>query len=462
MIRRILPFLSGYLFAVAANFLALVLTHFLSPLLVPSPFPIFVAAIVLSAWFYGAGVGLFSTLLATLVTNYFFLPPLYVLTLGKDDVSRLGLFLLVTGIAVSMMQAQRRAAEAQSHLGAIVAYSDDAIIGLTLDGSITSWNTGAVRIYGFSAAEIIGHSISDIIPAEYQTEIWQILSRVHSGEATQQFETFHLQKSGRRIDVSITISPIRKKVGQISGASMITRDITDRKLAERKLQEYTEQLHFLSQRLVEVQENERRSIARELHDEIGQILTGLKLIMEVAPRLPAEAMSNKLVQAQALVTELIEQVSHMTLDLRPPMLDDLGLLPTLLWHFNRYSDLTQIQVQFKHVGIENKRFSTEIETAAYRIVQEALTNVARHTSAKQVKVWVVVDSQGFNIQIFDNGEGFDSQSTLLSGKASGLVGIRERAELLDGTFTIQSEPGQGTHLEVVFPFERIHAPAAQG
>ena len=243
---------------------------------------------------------------------------------------------------------------------------------------------------------------------------------------------------------------------------MIARDITGRKQAEKKLQGYLEQLQRLSRRLVEVQENERRFIASELHDEIGQTLTGLKLIMEVAPHLPPGAMGEKLAQAQQLVTDLFEQVSRLTLDLRPPLLDDLGLLPTLLWHFKRYTDVTGIKVLFQHAGIENKRFPMEIETATYRIIQEALTNVARHASADQVMVWVVDDSQGLNIQIMDDGEGFDYSSTLLSGKASGLVGIRERAELLGGSLTVQSDPGQGTRLEVDFPPEKLMVAPLEG
>ncbi len=462
MLGRVLPVVSGYFFALAADLLALVLTHFLSPWLVPSPFPFFVAAIALSAWFYGVGAGLFSTLLATLVTNYFFLPPLYVLTLGKEDVSRLGLFLLVAGIAVSLMRAQRLAAEAQSRLGAIVASSDDAIVGLSLDGLVTSWNAGAAHMYGYSGDEVIGHPISRIILSDFQFQMKEILSSIRLGETTRQFETIHRDKAEKPIDVSITISPIRNKEGHISGASMIARDITGRKQAEKKLQGYTEQLQLLSRRLVDVQENERRFIASELHDEIGQTLTGLKLIMEVAPHLPPDAMGEKLAQAQQLVTDLFEQVSRLTLDLRPPMLDDLGLLPTLLWHFKRYTDVTGIKVLFQHAGIENKRFPTEIETATYRIIQEALTNVARHASADQVMVWVVDDSQGLNIQIMDNGEGFDFSSTLLSGKASGLVGIRERAELLGGSLTVQSDPGQGTRLEVDFPPEKLMVAPLEG
>ena len=119
-----------------------------------------------------------------------------------------------------------------------------------------------------------------------------------AGEAVQQHETIHVQKNGQHLDVSITFSPIRGRSGAISGASIIARDITDRKKAEKSLRESSSQLHFLSRRLVEVQENERQFIARELHDEVGQILTGLKLTMEVVPQLPPETAREKIFQAQ--------------------------------------------------------------------------------------------------------------------------------------------------------------------
>ncbi len=460
VLRRVFSFLPGYCFALGANLLALALTHWLSPLLTPSPFPIFVAATALSAWFYGVGVGLFSTFLAIVITNYFYYPPLYIFTPGIEDVSRLGLFVLVTAIAVSLMRAQKLAAEARSHLGAIVANSDDAIIGLTPEGAVTSWNSGAARMYGYSSREMIGRPILHIVPAERQAEMKLTLEQIQSGAPVQQQETVQLKKSGQQIDTSITISPVLDEARRISGASMIARDITDRKSAERSLRESTDQLQFLSRRLVEVQENERRFIARELHDEVGQILTGLKLNLEVVPSLPADTAREKIAQAQGLVSELIERVSRLTLDLRPPMLDDLGLLPTLLWHMKRYTDLTKIQIQFKHTGLEKRRFSTEIETTTYRIVQEALTNVARHASASQVEVWVLVDPETMTIRIADDGQGFDALATLSSGKASGLVGIRERAELLKGLLTIQSKPGQGTCLEVELPLAGLQ-PAIQ-
>ncbi len=457
MIQRIFSWSQGYLISIAANLLALALTHFLSPVLVPSPFPIFVATTALLAWFYGGSVGIFSALVATLVTNYFFLPPLFLLTLGKEDISRLGLFLLVTAIAVSLMRAQKMAAAAQSHLGAIVAFSEDAIIGLSSGGSVTSWNAGAERTYGYTAGEMLGQTLAHITSPERQAEMDAMLASVQIGQAVQAAETVHIQKSGSRIDTSVTISPIFGKNKQILGASLIARDITGPKQAEKKLQEYTDQLQFLSHRLVEVQENERRFIARELHDEIGQILTGLKLIMEVIPRLPPETLAEKLAQAQALVGELIARVSRMTLDLRPPMLDDLGLLPTLLWHFNRFTSLTGIQVAFKHAGLENQRFEPQIEIAAYRIIQEAVTNSARHAGPARVQVWVYADQERLTIQVQDDGQGFDAQAMLLSGKASGLVGIRERAEILGGSLAIQTGPQEGTRLDVEIPLHKMSA-----
>ena len=144
-----------------------------------------------------------------------------------------------------------------------------------------------------------------------------------------------------------------------------------------------------------------------------------------------------------MVKDLFERVSRLTLDLRPPMLDDLGLLPTLVWHFNRYTALTSIEVQFQHTGLEKRRFAPQVETAAYRIIQEALTNVARHASADQVEVRLAVEPGMLAISLRDNGQGFDSQSILAEGKGGGLVGMRERAELLGGTLAAPDRAGPG-------------------
>jgi PAS domain S-box-containing protein len=223
-------------------------------------------------------------------------------------------------------------------------------------------------------------------------------------------------------------------------------DITELKHAEQSLREYAERQNILSRRLIEVQEAERRSIALELHDEISQILTGLKLTLEMGARLPADEARASIAQAQVLVNELMGRARNLSLNLRPGMLDDLGLLPALLWHIEHYTSQTKVQVTFKHSGLKERRFAPEVETAAYRIVQEALTNAARHADVKEVTVRVWADQQTLATQIEDRGRGFDPEQALSAGSTSGLAGMHERATLLGGNFSIESHQGAGTRV----------------
>jgi signal transduction histidine kinase len=238
---------------------------------------------------------------------------------------------------------------------------------------------------------------------------------------------------------------VKERTAELSTAnSLLTGQIAERRRAE-------EELRRLSHRLVEVQESERRGIARELHDEIGQILTGLKLALEMAARSPAETMAQKLDQSQTLVNELMGQVRDLSLDLRPAMLDDLGLLHALLWHLERYTSQTGVRVVFKHVGIEKGRLDPRIETAAYRIVQEALTNAARYAGVDEVKVAISADAENLAVLVEDHGAGFEPEAALAAGVSSGLAGMRERAQLLGGTLTIESAAGQGTKVMALLP-----------
>jgi PAS domain S-box-containing protein len=239
---------------------------------------------------------------------------------------------------------------------------------------------------------------------------------------------------------------VRNDQGQPWFIHGVAFDISELKRAEASEREYAERLKSLSRRLMQVQETERRNIALELHDEIGQVLTGLKLSLEISARLPREEVGNGLAQARELVNELMARVRKLSLDLRPAMLDDLGLLPALLWHFEHYTAQTQVRVNFKHIGLEKRRFGSEVETAAYRIVQEALTNVARHAQAKEVMVRLSTHQHTLLIEVQDAGKGFDPDSVFSASGTSGLAGMRERAVLLGGGLTIESRSGDGTRL----------------
>jgi PAS domain S-box-containing protein len=232
------------------------------------------------------------------------------------------------------------------------------------------------------------------------------------------------------------------KSGQPLRMAGTVHDITELKHAE-------EELRALSRRLVQIQEEERRTIARELHDEIGQSLTVLKLILDRVKRLPTREAESTLTEAEALVNGLMEQVRKLSLELRPGMLDDLGLLPTLLWHFDNFTSKTSIKVNFKHSGLQI-RFSSDVMVAAYRIIQEALTNILRHTDVTEIDVTAWTDQQMLWIRLEDKGKGFDLES-ISPGMSGGLFGMYERAGSLDGELTVDSTPGQGTTIVTRLP-----------
>jgi PAS domain S-box-containing protein len=227
-------------------------------------------------------------------------------------------------------------------------------------------------------------------------------------------------------------------------------DITEQKRAEAALQEYADRLQALSRRLLEVQEAERRYLARELHDEVGQVLTGLQLSLQtVRGFLPDEARQS-VEETQGLLKELAGRVRDLSLRLRPTMLDDLGLLPALLWHLDRLAIQGGVHVIVQQSGLE-RRFPPEVETAAYRIVQEALTNIDRHAGVHDATLRLWCDQKSLHIEVKDAGKGFEPERVRAEGKSSGLSGMNERAVLLGGRLEVESRPNAGTRIGAVLP-----------
>ena len=204
-----------------------------------------------------------------------------------------------------------------------------------------------------------------------------------------------------------------------------------------------------SRMVVEAQERERRRIARELHDEIGQTLTGLKLTLEGHDRLSSEAVAVRLARARDLTVELLRRVHDLSLDLRPPVLDDLGLQSALVWLAQRYGDQTGVQVTLRCSGLEG-RLRPEVETAAYRIVQEALTNVARHAGVDRAAATCTLESGWLRLEVADDGAGFDVEA-IPAGKSSGLAGMEERARSTGGRIGMYSGRDRGTTVVAELP-----------
>jgi PAS domain S-box-containing protein len=239
-----------------------------------------------------------------------------------------------------------------------------------------------------------------------------------------------------------------ERVTHLSGIAI------ERKQAEDQLRNFAHQLELLSRRLLTAQEAERRHIARELHDEIGQLLTVIKLDLQSVLRQPGvHSFAPALQESIETVDQLVGKVRDLSLNLRPSMLDDLGLVPALRWY---------VQRQTKHLGlaidlqlpISAPRLPPEMETACFRITQEALTNAARHAQATQVKVALSIGPQYAELTVRDNGIGFDVSSTqqsAIAGGGFGLLGMQERAQLVGGTMQITSTPGAGTLIAARFP-----------
>lgn len=305
---------------------------------------------------------------------------------------------------------------------------------------------GDLKKYNRKPEEFIGRTFQELAPPE-TFEIARLYLLAAFEGKTAYYETPYW---GDRYYL-VNVAPLQDADGSIREIMVVTQNMSERKRAEEELRLSRDRLTELTRRLVETRESEARAIGRELHDQIGQMLTALKITLDLAGQLPAEAASKKIEQAQGLTAELLDRVSRLSLELRPPMLDDLGLIPALIWHVNQYQEATGIQVDFKHSSVEGRRFASEIETTAYRTVQEALTNAARHARAHKIRLEVRAGGGWMELLIEDDGTGVDAKSAL--GKNRGLSGMRERARLVGGTFEIESETGKGTKIMIRLPVQ---------
>lgn len=296
-------------------------------------------------------------------------------------------------------------------------------------------NEALARIAGRSAAELKELTIREASPMDV-SPLLQMAKEAR--EPVELGEVAYTSPAGVARTLLLTVVPLGNNL-----VFSIVHDITDLKRQE-------ESLRGLSRRLVDIQESERRFLARELHDEIGQQLTGIKLILDMVGALPVETALTRAKEASALLAELIERVSDLSMELRPPMLDELDLVSALRWHFERYSSQTGVDVDFGHSQMEIP-VPSYVKVAAYRLVQEALTNVARHANVAEVRVRVTGGDRRLRLEVEDHGAGFDASKVVADPRSVGLRGMRERASFLGGWVTIHSAPGVGTRVMAELP-----------
>jgi|CXWL01.1.fsa_nt_gi PAS domain S-box-containing protein len=349
---------------------------------------------------------------------------------------------------------RRRAEEERKRLAAMIESSNDAIMSLT-EGRVSFWNPAAEKLFGYSSEEILGKSVNILVPSHLLGEVERNVERILRGEQIQDYETERVRKDGSIVPVSLTVSPLKDAHGKIVGPFAIIRDITERKRAEEELQRTLGELRTLSRRLEVVREDERTRIARELHDELGVRLTCLKMDLSRLRPSMNEASRPKL---EETVLSMIEQVDTtiaavqgLVAELRPGVLDDLGLVAAIEWQcldFERRSGIRcLVDSSEEDIPMDSAR-----ATAAFRICQEALTNVVRHARAKEIRVHLDKLDRELLLEIHDDGQGILPEK-VTDARSLGLLGMRERAGAVGGALRIVGLPGHGTTVTLRLPCE---------
>jgi PAS domain S-box-containing protein len=367
-------------------------------------------------------------------------------SLGLLVISIVPLMVIVVGLLTSFAD---RVGRQRALLDELFEQAPQAVAMIGADDRIVRVNREFTRLFGDAPGEAVGRRLRElIVPAELYEEARGLDELAAQGQRVE-VETVRQRKDGSRIHVSEVRVPVSVSGGRVEKYA-IHRDITQRKKAEEALKAFP-------RRLIETQEADRQHLALELHDEVGQALTGLGLKLTFSQELAPEVRA-QVDEAQSLLHDLVGRVRNLALDLRPAMLDYFGLVAALLWLFERYTGQTGVRIEFKQNGVEGKRFGTEIETAAYRIVQEALTNVARHAKVREANVSVWASGNTLGVEIEDRGVGFDPEPMPPTGAAIGLAGMIERAKISGGRLVIETSSGVGTRISVELP---LAGPTAQ-
>jgi len=345
--------------------------------------------------------------------------------------------ILFTGF-IRDISARLEAEKMLRHYAALVESSDDAIVGKTLEGCVTSWNRGAETIFGYTQAEMVGQSVSILIPEERRAEEPAILEKIRRGESVDHHETVRRRKDGRLIDVSVTISPIRDANGAIIGASKLARDITSRKQLEREI--------------LEVSDREQRRIGHDLHDGLCQHLAGIEMLGQVLEKKLTPKFKDGAARAgdiARLVRDAIVQTRALARGLSPVTLESEGLASALHEHALNMEIIFGIRCRFEYEArapVPNHAMATHL----FRLAQEAVSNAVKHGKATDITIRLQADAGGIYLEVADNGAGFDPEQTP-PATGMGLRIMQFRAGMIGGTLNLERRAGGGMSV-------RCHAP----
>lgn len=354
----------------------------------------------------------------------------------------------------------------------VESVKDYAIFLLDPDGKVATWNDGAERIKGYKADEIIGEHFSCFYPKEARESKWpQRELDIASREGRFVDEGLRLRKDGSTFWAHVVITALRDHDGELRGFSKVTSDLTERKTLEertrqlnkelrdrvtqllesqRQVELRTLELQRLSGELLHVQDEERRRMARTLHDDLGQELSALKIELDVQQD-GSNGSHGGLARACQLAESALGKVRNMSYLLHPPLLDESGLIPALHWYLEGLQSRGQLRISFEYRPLLFPRLPQEVETALFRIIQESLTNIFRHAESKDARIDITQKTDTVTLRVRDFGKGIAENKLGMSPVPGvGISGMRERIKQLNGELHIvRAEPG--TLVEATLP-----------
>ena len=370
---------------------------------------------------------------------------------------------------------ERKRSEAQiTYMARLMEDTSDAIFSMDTSYNIRTWNKAAELLYGYTFAEVKGKLARTVLKTQMSEDVLDAIREKMTRNGYWKGEIYYLTKAGTRLTVLLSASAVKNSEGAPDGFVMVCRDFTERKKLELQLEQFNKELEEqvrkktaelnqsyqdirqLASHLQDIREEERAGIAREIHDELGQQLTGLKMDLSWMSKRKAMQEDNELRQKAVTVTSLLDTtimtVRRIATELRPSILDDLGLVAAIEWQCQEFERRSGICTEFNSTLAEFVH-SSAIAIGLFRICQESMTNVARHAAASRIRISLQEELDEYILlKIEDDGKGFEVRTTG-SKKTLGLLGMKERALMMGGEFRIDSEPGKGTTLFVTVPIK---------
>jgi len=364
-----------------------------------------------------------------------------------------GIGLIITDIT-AQVQAEQALRQSEDRYRMLVENMNEGILVISDSGCITYINDKFLKAHGYGSEEVIGHAVSEFVDEGSLRTVQEQISKQKPGR-NETYELVWKKKDGGKTTAFVSQTPIYEK-GKFKGSIAVLTDITERRLVEEELSRSREQLRNLSRHLQSIREDESKRIAREIHDELGQALTALKMDLSwLSARLPENLPTRKILiektkSMSSLIDKTIQTVQKISAELRPGLLDDLGLIPAIEWQAQEFQERTGIECGLE-LESESLELDADLSTALFRVFQEALTNIGRHARARRINVRLKQRSEKLELQVSDDGIGIPEKA-IYAAESLGLMGMRERLMPFGGELNISGDSNLGTTLTISLPF----------